>query len=187
MPVDVDVLVVGGSVAAVRCAESLRKNGCTGSIRLVSDEPELPYDRPPLSKQFLAGDWDVDQVRLLTQERATELDIQLHLSAAATSLDAAAHTVTLGDGTTLRYGAVVVATGASARPSPWGEPPGVHTLRSRADAHRLQQALTPGARVVVVGAGWIGAEVAATAAGRGCAVVVLDVVANPYTRSLGEE
>ncbi|HLY33248.1 MAG TPA: FAD-dependent oxidoreductase, partial [Jatrophihabitantaceae bacterium] len=70
MPVDVDVLVVGGSVAGVRCAESLRKNGFAGSILLVNDEPELPYDRPPLSKQFLAGDWDVDQVRLLRAERA---------------------------------------------------------------------------------------------------------------------
>lgn len=187
MPLDVDVLIVGGSIAAVRCAESLRQNGFAGSLLLVSDEPEMPSDRPPLSKQFLAGDWDDDRVCLLTAGHAAELDIQLRLGSAATTLDPAAHTVTLADGETLHYRSVVIATGAAARPSPWGNPAGVHTLRSRADSERLKQSLTIEARVVVIGAGWIGAEVAATASRRGCRVTVVDVVANPYARSLGEE
>jgi phthalate 3,4-dioxygenase ferredoxin reductase subunit len=187
MPLDVDVLVVGGSVAGVRCVEALRHNGFEGSVLLVSDDPELPYDRPPLSKQFLAGEWSIDRVRLLSAEQAVELGVELALASAATELDPSAHTVSLADGRIVRYGQVVVATGAVARPSPWGAPSGVHTLRSLVDAERLRAELTPGARVVVVGGGWIGAEVAATAHGRGCRVTVLDVAASPCARVIGDE
>jgi len=187
MPLEIDVLVVGGSVAGARCAEALRHNGFDGSIMLVSDDPEPPYDRPPLSKQFLAGDWPIDRVRLLSHERAAELGVELRLPTAATGLTPADHRVTLADGQIVRYGAVVVATGAAARLSPWGTPPGVHTVRSLADSERLRADLTPGARVVVIGGGWIGAEVAATAHRRGCDVTVVDAVANPYARAIGDE
>jgi NADPH-dependent 2,4-dienoyl-CoA reductase/sulfur reductase-like enzyme len=187
MPLDIDVLVVGGSVAGARCVEALRHNGFDGSVRLVSDESEPPYDRPPLSKQFLAGDGSIDHVRLLSAGRAAELGIELELGTAAVGLDPATRTVALADGRTVTYGTVVIATGAVARPSPWGTPPGVHTLRDRADAERLRAALTPGARVVVVGGGWIGAEVAAAAHSRGGRVTVVDVMANPYTRAIGAE
>jgi NADPH-dependent 2,4-dienoyl-CoA reductase/sulfur reductase-like enzyme len=121
----------------------------------------------------------------LTSERAADLGIDLRLGVAATGLDPLAYRVRLADGDTVGYGRVVVATGASARPSPWsGE--AVHTLRSLADSDRLKAAMAPGSRVVVIGAGYIGAEVAATARGRGCQTTVLDVATNPYARSLGE-
>jgi NADPH-dependent 2,4-dienoyl-CoA reductase/sulfur reductase-like enzyme len=184
---DVDVVVVGASIAGVRTVEALRQQGFTGSLLLAGDEPELPYDRPPLSKQFLAGDWDGDRIRLLSAERAAELAVELRLGVAATGLAPEMRTLTLADGTTLRYRAAVLATGASARPSPWPDSRHVHTLRRLADSARLRDTLAPGARVVVIGAGYIGAEVAATARGRGCAVTVVDVVTNPYARTLGAE
>lgn len=187
MPVDADVLVVGGSVAAARCVEALRHSGFAGSVRLVSDEAEAPYDRPPLSKQFLAGDWELGRIRLLSVERAAELDVALSLGTAAAHLDTDAHRVTLADGQVVSYGSVILATGASARRSPWGEPPGLHTVRSLDDSARLRDELQPGRAVVVIGGGWIGAEIAATARARGCAVTVVDVAANPYARALGDE
>jgi NADPH-dependent 2,4-dienoyl-CoA reductase/sulfur reductase-like enzyme len=187
MTADVDVLVVGASVAGARCAQALRTNGFDGSILLVGDDIELPHDRPPLSKQFLAGEWDAPKLCLLTAERAAELGIALRLGVAAAALDLAHRQVTLADRTLVRFASLVIATGASARPSPWGTPPGVHTLRSLADSRRLREQLHTGARVVVIGGGWIGSEVAATAVGIGCQVVVLDGARNPYARSLGPE
>jgi NADPH-dependent 2,4-dienoyl-CoA reductase/sulfur reductase-like enzyme len=187
MTVATDVLVVGASVAGTRCAESLRHAGYDGSILLVDADIELPHDRPPLSKQFLAGDWDTGRLLLLTEQRAAALGIELRLGAGAAALDAGARVVTLADGARVRYRSLVVASGASARPSPWGTPLGVHTVRNLADSARLRRSLQPGARVAVIGGGWIGAEIAATAAGHGCRVLVLDVVANPYARSLGAE
>src|SRR6266496_988356 len=187
MRADVDVLIVGASLAGVRTAESLRQAGYDGSIRLIGDEPHLPYDRPPLSKQFLAGEWNHDRIHLITGERAAELRIDLGLGVAATALDPGAHRVTLIDGGSIRYGAVVLATGASARPGPWTGSRYTRTLRSLADSAALRSELEPGRRVVVIGAGYIGAEVAATSHARGCAVTVVDVADNPYARSLGSE
>jgi phthalate 3,4-dioxygenase ferredoxin reductase subunit len=186
MCTDVDVLIVGASLAGVRTAESLRQEGFEGSILLIGDEPELPYDRPPLSKQFLAGEWDHDRIRLITAERAAELGIDLGLGVVATGLDPVAHQVRLADGSSIRYGTVVLATGASARPGPWTDSKYTRTLRSLADSVALRGNLEPGRRVVVIGAGYIGAEVAATAHARGCAVTVVDVAPNPYSRSLGD-
>jgi phthalate 3,4-dioxygenase ferredoxin reductase subunit len=187
MRANVDILIVGASLAGVRTAESLRQAGFEGSILLIGDEPELPYDRPPLSKQFLAGEWDHDRIRLITAERAAELRIDLGLGVVATALDPDVHRVTLADGGSIRYRAVVLATGASARPGPWTGSRYTRTLRSLADSAALRSELEPGRRVVVIGAGYIGAEVAATSHARGCAVTVVDVAENPYARSLGTE
>jgi NADPH-dependent 2,4-dienoyl-CoA reductase/sulfur reductase-like enzyme len=187
MTLDVDVLVVGASVAGARCVQELRQAGYPGSILLAGDEPELPYDRPPLSKQFLTGEWDQDRLRVLTTERADELDVQLRLGCAASALDAARRTVTFDSEGPVRYGRLVVATGAAARPSPWGTPPGVYTVRTLADSQQLRLALRPGARIVVIGGGWIGAEITASAAKSGCRVLVVDVATNPYQRSVGSE
>jgi NADPH-dependent 2,4-dienoyl-CoA reductase/sulfur reductase-like enzyme len=187
MTLAADVLIVGASVAGTRCVEALRQGGYGGSLLLVDADTELPHDRPPLSKQFLAGAWDAERVRLLTAQRSADLDVDLRLGTGAVALDPAARTVTLADGARVRYGSVVIATGASARPSPWGASPRVLTVRNLTDSERLRACLVPGARVVVVGGGWIGAEIAATATGRHCRVLVVDVVANPYARSLGAE
>ncbi|MFC7655357.1 FAD-dependent oxidoreductase [Pseudonocardia benzenivorans] len=128
--------------SGVRTAQSLRAAGYEGEIVLVGDEDVLPYDKPPLSKALLAGTTSVENVGLLTREAAAEAGIELRLGSAAVGVAAGA--VRLVDGTELPYDDLVVATGARARPSPWGTPPGVHVVRSLDDAHRLGTALRAG-------------------------------------------
>ncbi len=180
-------VVVGSSVAGVRTVQALRSEGFTGRVVLVGAEPELPYDKPPLSKQFLAGDWDTDRIRLLTADRAAELDVELRLGSPAERLDVAGRQVHLADGSVLDFDAVVLATGASARPSPWPVGSGVHVVRSLADAQALRADLDDEGPVVVVGGGFIGAEVAATARALGRAVTVVDPLPSPIGRVVGDE
>ena len=120
------VVVVGSSIGGVRTAQALRSEGYDGRVVLVGEESELPYDKPPLSKQFLSGDWTHEKVVLLTREAAEEHGIELRLGSRATRLDVAAHRVLLADGEALSYDSLVIATGASARPSPWRPESGVH-------------------------------------------------------------
>jgi NADPH-dependent 2,4-dienoyl-CoA reductase/sulfur reductase-like enzyme len=181
------VVVVGSSVAGVRCVQALRSEGHTGPVVLVGEEPELPYDKPPLSKQFLAGTWDAGRVGLLSAERAAELGVELRLGSAAERLDVAGRRLHLADGTALEWDAVVLATGAAARPSPWRTDSGVHVLRTLADARALHVALQDDAPVVVVGGGFIGAEVAATAHALGREVTVVDPLPTPIGRVVGAE
>ncbi|GHE08249.1 NAD(P)/FAD-dependent oxidoreductase [Klenkia taihuensis] len=181
------VVVVGSSVAGVRTVQALRSEGFTGRVVLVGAEPELPYDKPPLSKQFLAGAWDTDRIRLLTAERAAELDVELRLGSAAERLDVAGRQVHLADGSVLGFDAVVLATGAAARPSPWPVESGVHVVRSLTDARALRAGLDHEGPVVVVGGGFIGAEVAATASALGRAVTVVDPLPSPIGRVVGAE
>lgn len=178
---------MGASVAGVRTAQALRREGFAGRVVLVGEEDELPYDKPPLSKQYLGGTLDASRLRLLTEESAASAGVELRLGAAATSLDVPGHRVHLADGTEIGYGACVIATGASARSFPWAARSGVHLLRTRADSDHLRSSLQPGRSVVVVGGGFIGAEVAAGAAAQGCRVTVVDPLAAPAARVVGDE
>ncbi len=181
------VVVVGSSIGGVRTAQALRSEGFGGRIVLVGEESELPYDKPPLSKQLLASDWDVDRVRLMTPEEADRDGIELRLGSPAVRLDVAAGQVRLADGALLDYDGVVIATGASARPSPWQPASGVHVIRSLADSRELHTHLREKGSVLVVGGGFIGAEVAATARGLGHEVTVVDHLPAPIGRVVGPE
>lgn len=167
--------------------QALRGEGFDGRLVLVGEESELPYDKPPLSKHFLAGTWDREKVALLTPERAAELAVELRLGHAAQRLDVAGRRVHLDDGTALAYDTVVLATGAAARPSPWPCESGVHVVRTLADAQALRTDLAMDAPVVVVGGGFIGAEVAATARALGRRVTVVDPMPAPIGRVVGTE
>jgi NADPH-dependent 2,4-dienoyl-CoA reductase/sulfur reductase-like enzyme len=182
------VLVVGASLAGLRACETLRAEGFEGVITLVGAEAEMPYDRPPLSKQFLGGDWDADRIRLRPAAEFNKLRLDLRLGVAATGLDAASRSVTLADGSGHSADGVIIATGASPRRLP-GQPQvrGVFELRTLDDARRLRAALGDGVRVVVIGAGFIGLEAAATARQRGCQVTVLEGACSPMIRGLGEQ
>ena len=181
------VVVVGSSVGGVRTAQALRSEGFTGRVVLVGEESQLPYDKPPLSKQFLAGVWDADRVTLLDALTAQQAGIELRLGSAAERLDVAGKQLHLADGTWLDYDAVVIATGAAARPSPWATRSGVHVLRTLADSSSLQQDLRCTGPLVVVGGGFIGAEVAATARALGREVTVVDPLPAPIGRIVGRE
>ncbi|GAB3353781.1 NAD(P)/FAD-dependent oxidoreductase [Modestobacter lapidis] len=181
------VVVVGSSIGGVRTAQALRSEGFDGRVVLVGEEAELPYDKPPLSKQFLSGQWDADRTVLLTPEAAEREGIELRIGVPATRLDVAAKEVHLADGTSLAYDSAVIATGASARPSPWRPESGVHVVRTMADSRALHEDLRREGPVVVVGGGFIGAEVAATASGLGREVTVVDPMPTPIGRVVGPE
>ncbi len=182
------VVIVGSSVAGVRTAKALRTREFGGRIVLIGKEAGLPYDKPPLSKQFLAGSWDKDRLTLLTAEDAAAAGIELLLGTAAERLDIAARTVILADGKSVPYDILVVATGADARPSPWPVESGMHVVRTLDDSRGLADDLTSSSgRVVVIGGGFIGAEVAATAHAMGRDVTIIDPLNAPIGRILGEE
>jgi NADPH-dependent 2,4-dienoyl-CoA reductase/sulfur reductase-like enzyme len=191
LPLDGSVVVVGAGLGGLRAVEGLRKEGFTGRLVLVGEEQHPPYDRPPLSKQVLAGTWPPDKVVLADQARLDALGVELRLGHRATSLDAEARRLELDDGTVLSPDAVVIATGARPRPLPGvDDPEATLLLRTIEDAQVLRQQATvhgPGSRVVVVGAGFIGSEVASTCAGLGCEVTVVEVAATPLSLALGEE
>jgi NADPH-dependent 2,4-dienoyl-CoA reductase/sulfur reductase-like enzyme len=181
------IVVVGASLAGLRAVEALRRGGFTGTLTLVGAEEHLPYDRPPLSKQVLAGDWDVDRVWLRKADDYEPLGLDLRLGRRATDLDVEGREVVLHGGELLPYDAVIVATGAVARRLP-GTPQldGVVELRTLDDALALRAAFEQQPRVVVVGAGFIGSEVAATARERGLDVTVLEALPVPLSRGLGD-
>ncbi|WP_330286127.1 NAD(P)/FAD-dependent oxidoreductase [Streptomyces sp. NBC_00576] len=182
------IALVGASAGGLATAEALRRAGHRGGITLVGDEPHLPYDRPPLSKQFLKGEWELDRLALRPRADIDELDLDLRLGVRATRLDAAARTISLSDGTRLSYEALVVATGVRARPLPGTDGvAGVHTLRTRADAVALKARLRAGRRLVIVGAGFLGAEVAAVARGLGVEVTLLEADPVPMAQAVGEQ
>src|SRR5579872_4293395 len=186
---DATIVIVGGSLAGLRAAETLRAEGFSGSVTVVGAESHLPYDRPPLSKQFLAGTWDLDRVQLRPPDKIAGLGLDLRLGRRAASLDVAGHGVELDDGTTLSFDGLVIATGAHPRRLP-GAPQlaGVHVLRTVEDSVALRHdTQAQGVRVVVVGAGFIGSEVAATCRGRGARVTVLEALPQPLSRVLGNE
>ncbi|WP_458247178.1 NAD(P)/FAD-dependent oxidoreductase [Streptomyces sp. MAI_2237] len=181
------VVVAGASMAGLRAAEQLRAAGWTGPITLVGDEPHMPYNRPPLSKEVLAGRASFES--LAFRPRAAVADVVWRLGTKAVRADLDRRTVELDDGEALHYGGLVVATGMRPRRLRCPGPAvGRHTVRTLADARELREALTrPGARVAVVGAGFIGCEVAATAVALGAAeVTVADPLPLPMVGPLGE-
>ncbi|MER5754594.1 FAD-dependent oxidoreductase [Streptomyces sp. NPDC002088] len=184
------IVVVGASLAGTRTVQGLRALGHSGPITLIGAEDELPYDRPPLSKNLLNGAWSessVDGIRLVTRAELDELGVELRLGSAAVGLDTAARRVRLADGTSVPYDALVIATGAAARPSPWRPPSGVYQLRTLDDSRTIAAQLALGEPVVVVGGGFIGTEIAAAAVGHGCPVTVVDPLPEPMTRLVGPE
>ncbi|KZM72946.1 NAD(P)/FAD-dependent oxidoreductase [Nocardia terpenica] len=180
------IAVVGASLAGLSAARALRAQGFAGELTLVGAERHRPYDRPPLSKEFLAGAVDADGLRLETDTE--ELQAKWMLGVTATGLDTGTRSLLLDDGTRLCADGIVLATGSRARPWPGGDRlAGVHTLRTLEDAMRLRAALRPGARVVVIGAGFIGSEVASTARGLGLDVTVVEAAPTPLAGPLGPE
>jgi len=181
------VVVVGASLAGLRACETLRRGGFAGTITLIGAEEHLPYDRPPLSKKLLAGEWEPERIALRKPGDLDALGLDVRLGTCAAGLDLAAGAVTLDDGTDVPYDGLIVATGARPRRLP-GQTEGVHELRTLDDSLALRAAFAGGsARVVVVGAGFIGLEVAATARAAGCAVTVLEGAPAPMIRGLGEQ
>jgi NADPH-dependent 2,4-dienoyl-CoA reductase/sulfur reductase-like enzyme len=178
------IVVVGASLAGVRAAEQLRRDGFDGSLTVLGAEPHLPYDRPPLSKQVLAGSWDESKSRLRVDPAVAD---SLRLGVRAADLDVAAHHVILDNGETLPYDGLVLATGATPRLIPGVEMAGVHVLRSLDDCLALRAELEKGPRVVVIGAGFIGSEVAASCRARRLDTTVVEALDLPLLRVLGPQ
>jgi NADPH-dependent 2,4-dienoyl-CoA reductase/sulfur reductase-like enzyme len=182
------VVVVGASLAGLSALETLRQEGFEGELVAVGAETELPYDRPPLSKQVLQGHWEPDKTMLRDQGQYDGLGVTWHLGRRATALDPAARTVTLDDGEPLAYDGLVIATGATPRWLPGSEGlAGVHVLRTLAECLALRAELDGASRLCVVGAGFIGAEVAASARVRGVDVTVLEALPAPLARAFPAE
>ena len=179
--------IVGASLAGIRGAEALRRRGFDGRIVLLGDEPHHPYDRPPLSKQVLAGAWDADRTALTTPEKLDALDLELRLGVAATGFELASRRLSTTEGDEVVDG-LLIATGARCRTLPGTDGvAGVHVLRSLDQTMALRSDLEAGpGRVVVVGAGFIGAEVAATCRGRGLDVTMIEALPTPLGRVLGD-
>jgi NADPH-dependent 2,4-dienoyl-CoA reductase/sulfur reductase-like enzyme len=178
------VLVVGASAAGLAAAETLRREGYEGEIVLVGAEPQPPYDRPPLSKQILAGQWEVERLALRPEGHLADLCLDMRLGIEATGLDVAARAVSLAGGESVGYDALVIATGVRPRRLP-GE--GAHVLRTIGDALALRENLGPGKRLVVVGAGFLGAEAAAVARGLCTEVTMLEPAPVPLAHAVGAE
>lgn len=183
------IAVVGASAAGLAAVETLRRSGWSGRLTLIGDEPHPPYDRPPLSKQLLSGDWQPDRLGLRTAEQLDALDLDLRLGTRATGLDAGTRTLTLDDGDRLACDGIVVATGVRARTLPdAGGPAGVHTLRTLDDALGLQSWLAGAPRrLVVAGNGVLGAEAAAVARELGHEVTLVGRDPLPMARVVGRE
>jgi 3-phenylpropionate/trans-cinnamate dioxygenase ferredoxin reductase component len=182
-------MIVGASLAGAKAAETLRNEGFDGRLVLIGAESERPYERPPLSKDYLRGEVGREKVHVHDEGFYAENDIDLRLGSTAVSLDTAGHELALDDGERLRYDRLLLTTGAEPRrlSIPGGELDGVLYLRSVEDSDALRERLDGGGAVVVVGAGWIGAEVAASARQRGLEVTILDPHAVPLERVLGRE
>jgi 3-phenylpropionate/trans-cinnamate dioxygenase ferredoxin reductase subunit len=179
--------IVGASLAGLRTAEALRRAGMGGEIVLIGDEQHPPYDRPPLSKQVLLGRWEPSQATL---RQAQDLEVTWRLGAAATALDLNSQLISLADGTKVGYTSVVIATGSTPRTLPGTEGiRGVSTLRTLDDCLALHAAfqVAPAPRVCIIGAGFIGSEVASAARSYGLEVTILEAAPRPLGRVLGPE
>ncbi|MGA5504431.1 NAD(P)/FAD-dependent oxidoreductase [Streptomyces umbrinus] len=179
------ILVVGASAAGLSAVETLRREGYDGTLTLVGDEPHPPYDRPPLSKQILASEWEHDRLTLRSTGELDALKLDLRLGSAATGLDLDGREVLLADGTRVAYDGLVVATGVRPRRLPGDGH--AHVLRTLDDALALRDRLGEGRRLVVVGAGFLGAEAAAVARGLGAEVTLLEPAPVPLGHAVGDE
>ncbi|NQX10334.1 FAD-dependent oxidoreductase [Microbacteriaceae bacterium VKM Ac-2855] len=185
-PLEQSVLIVGASAAGLATAEALRRGGHRGALTLLDAEAHPPYDRPPLSKQLLAGQWDRERVELRPAGMLADLDANFLLGHRAVRLDVDDRSVTIDDGRRLSADAVVIATGVTPRRLPGQDQlTGTHVLRSLDDALRLKDCLDPGRRLVVIGNGVLGSEIAATASGLGVTVTLVGADPIPMQRQLG--
>lgn len=186
---DQTFVIVGASLAGAKAAETLREKGFDGRLVLIGAEEQRPYERPPLSKDYLRGEVDREKVYVHPEGFYAEHDIELRLGRTAVSLNTAASELALDDGERLRYDRLLLTTGAEPRPLsiPGAELDGVLYLRSVEDCDAMRRRLDRGGAVVVIGAGWIGSEVAASARQRGLEVTVVDSLTVPLERVLGAE
>jgi NADPH-dependent 2,4-dienoyl-CoA reductase/sulfur reductase-like enzyme len=181
------IVIVGASLGGLRSAQALRREGFAGRLVAIGAESHLPYDRPPLSKEVLAGKWEPERAALLRPEDDA-LAIEWRLGERAVGLDLAKREVSLAGGARVAFDGLVIATGSFARRLPATPAlPGIHVLRTLDDALALRAALARGPRVAVIGAGFIGAEVAATCRGRGLEVAMIEALPAPLERGLGRE
>ncbi|MFH9867832.1 NAD(P)/FAD-dependent oxidoreductase [Streptomyces lydicus] len=183
------IAVVGASAAGLAAAETLRRSGWRGPLTLIGEEPHLPYDRPPLSKQLLHGAWEPEKLRLRTEEQLAPLDLDLRLGTRATGLDVATRTLTLDGTERLACAGIVIATGVGARTLPGADGlTGVHTLRTLDDALALRDRLVGGTRqLVIVGNGVLGCEAAAVARELGHEVTVVGIEETPMAAAVGTD
>lgn len=181
------VVVVGAGQTAAVAARTLRRKGFDGRITLIGDEPHVPYQRPPLSKGFLQGSEQADDLTLLADSWCADNAVDLRVGIAVARLDAASGTVELADGSSVRAETVLFATGGRPRVLPKIKSERVVYLRTIEHATRVRDLLRPGARLITVGGGFIGSEIAASARGRGAEVTMLEMLDVPLLRVLGPE
>lgn len=183
------IVVIGANIGGGRAVEALRKEGFDGDIVLVGAEPELPYERPPLSKGFLRGEVAHDEFTIASADDYAEKRIETRLGRLATTLDPVGKTVTLDDGTTLGYDQLLIVTGASPRRLniPGSDLAGIHYLRTVADSQAIREQMAGAERVAVVGMGFIGAELAASANTLGKHVTTIEAIDLPLRPALGQE
>jgi 3-phenylpropionate/trans-cinnamate dioxygenase ferredoxin reductase subunit len=181
--------IVGGGLAGAKAAEALRDKDFDGHVVLFAAEEHLPYERPPLSKEYLAGKKSLDDFTTASSAWYRDHHVELQLGTEVTAVDPNGHTVSLPDGSTVRYDKLLLATGSRPRrpPIPGADAPNVHYLRTIDDAAILNSSLVEGSSLAVVGAGWIGLEVAAGARERGVTVTVVEATEVPLQTSLGKE
>jgi NADPH-dependent 2,4-dienoyl-CoA reductase/sulfur reductase-like enzyme len=180
------IVIVGASTAGLTAAETLRRRGWDGRLTLIGEESRPPYDRPPLSKQILTGAWGPERATLRSLPDLARLRADLRLGQRAVALDVPGRRVRLGGGESIGFDALVIATGVAPRRLPDSDLAGVHVLRSLDDAIALRAALRAGPRVVVVGAGFLGTEVAAAARAMGLDVTVAEPEPVPVRRPFGD-
>ena len=181
------VVIVGAGLGGLRTAEELRRLGYDGELTLLGAERHPPYSRPPLSKEILRGEKAPESTHLREQPAYDELRVDLRLGHRAASLDPGTHTVTLEDGTTISYDRVVIATGATPRALPGIEGPNIFQLRTLDDCVALRDQLANRPRLLIVGAGFIGSEVASSARMLGCEVTVVEMMPAPLVHCLGPD
>jgi len=182
-------VIVGASLAGAKAAETLREEGFAGPIVLIGEETERPYERPPLSKDYLLGKAERETIYVHPAGWYAEHDVDLRLATTVTSVDPAAHEVTLADGSRIGYAKLLLTTGSSPRrlPLPGADFDGVHYLRRVDDSDRIRDAFAAASRIAVIGAGWIGLETTAAARLAGVEVTVLEAAELPLLRVLGRE
>lgn len=182
-----DILIVGAGQAGAQAAISLRQGGFAGTIGLVGDEPEVPYERPPLSKDYLAGEKPFDRMLLRPESFWTDRQVTLRLGTRVQAVDPAAHSVTTAAGNSIGYGQLIWATGGSPRalPVPGGDLAGVHVIRTRADVDALRGELDGATRIAVIGGGYIGLEAAAVLTKLGKQVTILEALERVLARVAG--